>query len=257
MSDSGPAGEHGLHPVVPAFGLAASEYERGRPTYPPAVGSLLERELGLGAGTRVCDLAAGTGKFTRLLLDLGCDVVAVEPVEGMRAKLSQLLPAVETLDGTAEAIPLPPASVDAVTVAQAFHWFDAPAALAEIHRVLRPRGGMALVWNVRDESVPWVERLTEVIGWYKHPASRYQTVDWRVEVAASGRFGSVEKASLPWAQEMTRDVLRDRILSISYIAALPPADHDEVLGRVLELASGFDEPFDLPYVTDVYWCRRA
>jgi SAM-dependent methyltransferase len=251
------AGEPHLHPVVPAFGLAAAEYERGRPTYPPAVGELLARELGLGPGVRVCDLGAGTGKFTRLLLSLGCEVVAIEPVDGMRGQLAQLLPGVEVRAGTAEAMGLPAAAVDAVTVAQAFHWFDASTALAEIQRVLRPGGGLALVWNVRDEAVPWVARLTEVIDWYKRPASRYQTVDWRAEVAASGRFTAVETASLPWAQAMTRDVFEDRIRSISYIAALDPAERDPVVERALDLVAGCDEPFELPYRTDVYWCHRA
>jgi SAM-dependent methyltransferase len=245
-----------LHPAVPAFGLAAAEYERGRPIYPAAVGELLSRELGLGPGVRVCDLAAGTGKFTRLLLALGCDVVAVEPVDGMREQLSRLLPGVEALPGTAEATGLPDASVDAVTVGQAFHWFDAPVALAEIRRMLRPDGGLALVWNVRDETAVWVARLTEVIGWYKHPASRYQTVDWAAEVAAAGGYEPLRLASVRWAQEMTRDLLRDRIRSISYIAGLPADEQDRVVGRVLELVEDFDEPFDLPHRTDVYWCRR-
>jgi SAM-dependent methyltransferase len=257
MPDAGEGDRDGLHPVVPAFGLAAAEYERGRPTYPPGVGEVLSRELGLGPGVRVCDLGAGTGKFTRLLLALGCEVVAVEPVAGMRDQLSRLLPDVEALDGTGEATSLPSGSVDAVTVAQAFHWFDAPAALAEIQRVLRPGGGLALVWNVRDESAPWVARLTEVIGWYKHPASRYQSVDWKAEVAASGRFTPVEAVSLPWAQPMTLDMFRDRMRSISYIAALPPSEQEPVVERAVDLVAGFDEPFEMPYLSDVYWCHRA
>jgi SAM-dependent methyltransferase len=253
---AGAGGDRDLHPAVPAFGRAAAEYERGRPTYPPAVAELLAQELGLGQGTRVCDLAAGTGKFTRLLLETGCDVIAVEPVDGMRDQLAQLLPGVEAVDGRAEAMGLPSGAVDAVTVAQAFHWFDAPAALSEIHRVLRPDGGLALVWNVRDEATPWVARLTEIIGWYKHPASRYQSVDWAAEITESGRFGPVGRTSLPWAQEMTRDVLRDRMRSISYIAALDAAEQDRIIGRILDLVSGFDEKFELPYRTEVYWCRR-
>jgi ubiquinone/menaquinone biosynthesis C-methylase UbiE len=256
MTEDPTATDHELHPAVPAFGSAAVEYERGRPTYPPAVGELLGREFGLGPGRRVCDLAAGTGKFTRLLLALGCEVVAVEPVAGMREQLTRLLPDVEARAGTAEATGLQSSSVDVVTVAQAFHWFDAPAALGEIHRVLRPDGGLALVWNVRDESAPWVAKLTELISWYKHPASRYQTVDWAAEVAAAGGFEPLRKASVSWAQEMTRDILRDRIRSISYIAALPPDDQEVVVGRVLELVAGFDEPFALPHRTETYWCRR-
>ncbi len=251
-----PGGGRDLHPAVPAFGAAAADYERGRPTYPPAVGALLARQLGLGAGVRVCDLAAGTGKFTRLLLELGCDVVAVEPVDGMQRQLADVLPDVVTVDGTAEAMELPTASVDAVTVAQAFHWFDSAAALTEIHRVLRPGGGLALVWNVRDESVPWVAELTSIIGWYKHPASRYQTADWRAEVAASGRFDRLDKATLPWSQTMTRDLLDARIRSISYLAALDGEEQDRIVARVLDVVAGLEEPFELPHHTDVYWCHR-
>jgi ubiquinone/menaquinone biosynthesis C-methylase UbiE len=245
-----------LHPAVPAFGRAAVEYERARPTYPSAVGELLGRELGLGPGVRVCDLAAGTGKFTRLLLALGCEVVAVEPVDGMRRQLAEVLPEVEARDGRAEAIPLPPASVAAVTVAQAFHWFDVGAALAEIQRVLEPAGGLALVWNLREESIPWVAEIGEIIGWYKQPASRYQTTDWVAEIAESNRFEPVQKASLPWSQTMTRELLRDRIRSISYIAAMTPDEQEPIVERVVGVVAGFAEPFEMPLRTDVYWCRR-
>jgi SAM-dependent methyltransferase len=127
-----------------AFGPAAGDYEAARPSYPPEAVALLERELGVGPGARVCDLAAGTGKLTRLLASTGADVVAVEPVPGMRDQLLATTPGVEVLDGTAEAIPLPDGSVDVVTVAQAFHWFRFDEALAEIARVLRPGGTLLL-----------------------------------------------------------------------------------------------------------------
>ena len=130
------------------FTVGADAYERGRPSYPPEAITLLTAELELGPGRRVLDLGAGTGKMTALLAATGADVVAIEPVAAMRERLVARLPGVEALEGTAEAIPLPRGSVDAVVVAQSFHWFEAPVALAEIARVLRPHGGLALVWGV-------------------------------------------------------------------------------------------------------------
>jgi SAM-dependent methyltransferase len=246
----------GVHPVVPAFGSAAGDYERGRPEYPEEVGTVLARELPLGPGVRVCDLAAGTGKFTRMLVATGCDVIAIEPIEGMRDQLARVLPGVEVLDGTAESIPLDDGSMDAVTVAQAFHWFDTPAALAEIHRILRPHGGLALVWNIRDESVPWVAEMSRIIDWRNRTASRYQSVDWEAEVGASGLFGPLHLREMVWEQSLTRDQLESRIRSISYIAAMPAAEADGLVARVLALVDGFPEPFPLPYRTHVHWCHR-
>jgi ubiquinone/menaquinone biosynthesis C-methylase UbiE len=128
------------------FARSVEAYERGRPDYPPEAIAYLQRELELRAGRTVVDLAAGSGKLTRQLVALRCEVIAVEPVDEMRAAIGA---GIRTLEGTAEAIPLPDASADAVTVAQAFHWFDGPKALAEIARVLRPGGALALVWNRR------------------------------------------------------------------------------------------------------------
>ena len=138
------------------FQAGADAYERGRPSYPDEAIAFTVEMLGLDAAATVVDLGAGTGKLTRLLVPSGARVVAVEPVEGMRRKLVELAAgAVRVLDGTAEAIPLPNGSADAVVVGQAFHWFAGAPALREIHRVLCPDGRLALLWNVRDESEPW------------------------------------------------------------------------------------------------------
>src|SRR3954454_1555934 len=130
-----------------AFGPAAGDYERARPSYPAAAIDVLRRELGIGPGRMVCDLAAGTGKLTRLLVPSGATILAVEPVPGMRDELRVAVPDVEVVDGTAEAMPFPDASVDAVTVAQASHWSRFDEALAEIRRVVRPGGGLAILFN--------------------------------------------------------------------------------------------------------------
>ena len=138
-----------------SFGAEADLYERARPSYPPEAAGWMLGENPL----RVVDLGAGTGKFTRVVAALGHQVIAVEPDPGMRARLAERSPGVAVLAGSAEAIPLEDGSVDAVVAAQSFHWFDSAEARAEIARVLRPGGVFAPIWNVRDDSVPWVAEL--------------------------------------------------------------------------------------------------
>jgi len=137
----------------------AEAYERSRPGYAPTALAWLAERIGIGPGRRVLDLAAGTGKLTRQLLTLGADVVAVEPGDEMRGVLVRVVSEAETLAGSAEAIPLPDAAVDAVTVGQAFHWFRTEEALGEIHRVLRPGGALALLWNEWDHQDPLQRRV--------------------------------------------------------------------------------------------------
>ena len=239
-----------------AFGAAAGDYERSRPSYPQAALDVLRREVGIGRGVTVCDLAAGTGKLTRLLIGLGADVVAVEPVPGMREQLRASVPDVEVLDGTAEAIPLPDASVDVVTVAQAFHWFRFEEALAEIARVLRPGGRLAILFNQRDERTSWVARWNEVIEWHQRRIAQYQHTDWRALLETAG-FTAVDDAHVDWDQPMTRELIAARVRSVSYVAEEPPEVQQDYVDRVLALVDGFDEPFDLPYVTHLWWASTA
>lgn len=231
------------------FGAGAEAYQRGRPSYPAEAVSFVVSRCGIGPGVRVLDLAAGTGIFTALLVPTGASVVAVEPVESMRAKIEDA----EVLDGTAEAIPLPDASVDAVTVAQAFHWFRFDEALAEIARVLRPGGSLALLWNRRDESVPWVDRMSEAMAWRAHQISEYDRIDWPAVIGRSGRFGDVEHRSFAWQHLIDRSLLAERVRSVSYIAAMDVERREAIVDEVLALVDGFDELFPLPYNTLV-WC---
>ncbi|MGH9136081.1 MAG: methyltransferase domain-containing protein [Acidimicrobiales bacterium] len=247
-----------IDPAAEAFGDVATDYERARPSYPPAAIELLRRELGIGPGARVCDLAAGTGKLTRLLLGTGAAVVAVEPVAGMRHELRRAVPAVEVLDGNAEAIPLPDASVDAVTVAQAFHWFRFDEALAEIRRVLRPAGrrggGLAILFNERDERTPWVAEWNRAIRWHQRRIAYYQRTDWSGVLERAG-FADVGVEHIEWEQPMTRDLLALRVRSVSYVAEAPPDEQQAYVDRALALVSDFDEPFALPYITHLWWTR--
>ena len=232
--------------------VTASTYEQNRPSYPPdAIAWLVER-FGLGPGTTVVDLGAGTGKLTRLLLPTGARVVAVEPLDSMRGALRAAVPEVEALEGTAEAMPLPDGSADAVVVAQAFHWFRPAEALAELARVVRPAGGLSLIWNHWDRRDPWVAELLRIIDWHRHKPHDAKH-DWAAVVAESGRFTPLECVTFDNSQSLDRDRLVGRVLSISYLAAAPEAERAAVTAAVRELAADFEELFVLPYQTDVYW----
>jgi len=164
-----------------------------------------------------------------------------------------VLPEVEVVEGSAEEIPMDDASVDAVTVAQAFHWFDAPRALEEIARVLRPGGRLVLLWNERDETTPWVAEMSRLISWHERTVSRYQHVSWPAIVGASGRFTPLEERVIHWDQPVTRDLLGDRVRSISYIAAMPAPQREKLVAEVVHLARRLSEPFPMPYVCRVQW----
>jgi len=237
------------------FEAGAAAYEAARPGYPDAAVAVLRDEVGIGLGTMVVDLAAGTGKLTRRLVELGASVTAVEPVAGMRAQLANVLPEVAILDGTAEQIPLEDASADVVTVAQAFHWFDAPVALDEVARVLRPGGILVLLWNERDESTPWVAEMSRLIAWHERTVSRYQHVSWPDVVAASRRYSALEERVVWWDQPMTCDLLAERVRSISYIAAMPTPQREKLAAEVTYLARRMEEPFPMPYVCRVQWAN--
>jgi SAM-dependent methyltransferase len=230
-----------------SFGRAAGEYERARPEYPDAAVDWL---LPVGAHT-VLDLGAGTGKFTRSLVARGLDVIAVEPDDVMRDTLAAALPAVRVLGGTGELIPLPDASVDAVTVAQAWHWMDAPTAAAEIARVLRPGGTLGLVWNIRDETVAWVRRLSDVMG--SSDAERF--IQGAIVIPAP--FGPTEAFEVNWRNDIDVDSLVSLVASRSYIITAPDADRVAMLAGVRELAAtdpalaGRDR-FAMPYRTHAF-----
>jgi SAM-dependent methyltransferase len=156
----------------------------------------------------------------------------------------------------AEAIPLAHDSVDAVTVAQAFHWFDTDRSLAEMRRVLRPGGRLGLVWNRRDESVPWVARLKDLLEPYEGFTPREWRRRWmRPEWTETG-FTELEEGEFAYDQELDGEGLCGRVASISFIAALDEAERADLLVRVRELVAGFPEPFVLPYRTAVFWCSK-
>lgn len=207
----------------------------------------MQERLGLSAGTVVLDLAAGTGKLTRQLVQLGPQVLAVEPLPEMRAELTRAVSEVVAVDGTAEAIPLPDGSVDAVTVGQAFHWFDAQVAVREIRRVLRPHGGVGLLWNGLAEGE--VGRAAEaVLAQLVERDSSKET--WRPAFAASGLFLPLEQQSFEFRELLSREAFLDRFATVSVVAAL---DEDERRGALADLGARLpDDPLTVAYTTEVY-----
>jgi SAM-dependent methyltransferase len=223
-----------VHPIAAAgFGSAADAYERGRPEYPSAAIRWLARRVGLGPGVTVVDLAAGTGKLSRPLAATGARVIAIEPMEAMRSAIG---PGVEAVEGTAEAIPLPEGSSDLVTVGQAFHWFDGDAALAEIHRVLRAPGSLALLWNVRRMDDRIHTAIEDLIKPHCERLPRHRTVAWRDAFARTQLLGPLHEMHFP--HELTLDAagLAAQVASISGIAALPAAERSPILDRIRSVA---------------------
>ena len=240
------------------FARGAGAYERGRPSYPPEAVSWLAEQLGLTPGRRVLDLAAGTGKLTRLLVATGASLIAVEPVAEMRSALAELAPRVDVRAGTAEAIPLPDASVDAVAIAQAFHWFASEQALAEIARVLAPTGRLGLVWNRRDLTLPLQASISEIIEPHRGSTPSFMTGDWREAFQHTRLLIGTAEHQVPYEQLLTVDQLIDRVLSVSFIAALSPSARDEVEREVRALAQRHDDrPLRLGHVTELYSYERG
>ncbi|KRP57806.1 class I SAM-dependent methyltransferase [Pseudomonas trivialis] len=244
------------------FSTQAVTYAQGRPDYPRQLTGWLAATLRIDAQSTVIDLGAGTGKFTRLVSTLAPELIAVEPVAQMGAQLARLLPDVRLVNGTAESIPLAAASADAVVCAQAFHWFSTQAALAEIHRVLKPDGRLGLVWNVRDESVDWVAAITEIITPYEGDTPRFHTGHWR-EAFTGEYFSAPDMTCFPYRHVGSpQEVIIDRFLSVSFIAALPAPEKARVSAQLRTLidthpALKGHDTVAFPYQTEAYACRRV
>ncbi|MGH3122919.1 MAG: class I SAM-dependent methyltransferase [Streptosporangiaceae bacterium] len=229
-----------------SFGAAAAAYERGRPPYPAEAVDWLLPE----GASRVLDLGAGTGKLTRQLRDHGLDVIAVEPSEGMREQLARAVPGVPVHAGSAERIPLPGHSVDAVLVAQAWHWVDRSRAVPEVARVLAPGGRLGLVWNIRDEREDWVAELGRIL----HDPGDHHHQDRGI---IGPPFGPAERCDVEWTHRLSRDELIDLAASRSYVITMPDRERAAALAGVAHLAdtrlgvAGAGE-LVLPYVTECY-----
>ena len=251
-----------VHRTATAFSDAAAVYEQARPGYPPEALAWLDRQLGLGPGRRVLDLAAGTGKLTRELLARGATVVAVEPVEGMRRTLATTVPGALVVAGVAQAIPLGTATVDAVTVAQALHWFATPQAVDEMHRVLRPGSRLAVVWNRRDLADPLQAELHRLMAPLQGDTPSGTSGEWRRVLekgadgaTASARFVAEARFETPWRQPTDVEGVARRVASVSFVAALPDAERAPFLERVRAEARRYPPPLALPYTAEIFTYR--
>jgi ubiquinone/menaquinone biosynthesis C-methylase UbiE len=250
MSDEQPAdtpagGDEQRTDWAHSFGSVAEAYERGRPTYPVEAVRWM-----LGDQPRtVLELGAGTGKLTRVLTGLGHDVHATDPDPAMLGILERAVPGVRTAEASAEDVPLDDASVDVVIAAQAFHWFDLDRALPEVARVLHPGGRLCLVWNTRNEKIPWVRRLGTLIG------TQEQLRDPAQALIFSELFGFVEDREFTHWQTIDRQSIQDLVLSRSNVAVLDEQERAAKLAQVLAFYDEFGRGMDgmqLPYVTRCY-----
>jgi ubiquinone/menaquinone biosynthesis C-methylase UbiE len=234
-----------LHPLAAQFAAVADSYDRGRPAYAPAVVGALAAELGLAPDAPVLDLAAGTGKLTRALLAAGLDVTSVEPLEPLRELLSSNVGARRVLDGLAEAIPLPDACVDAVTVADAFHWFDQAAALREIARVLRAGGGLAVIASVPDwGGASWAHEVGTLAQSLRPEHPLFDGGPWQDVVRAVGGWTAPRMIRVTTTQPYPERIA-DFFVSASWIAALPEDQRAEIMSKVDTLVAEGDTPAEL------------
>jgi ubiquinone/menaquinone biosynthesis C-methylase UbiE len=230
-----------------SFGAVAEAYDRGRPAYPVEAVAWLTG----GEAKVVLELGAGTGKLTRQLVDAGHAVFATDPDEAMLEVLRERVPEVSAKTATAEDIPANDRSVDVVVVAQAFHWFDHEVALAEIARVLKPGGHVALVWNSRDERIPWVRKMGDLLGRQDLDTSSAE------HLVHSDLFGFVEEATFKHWQEVNRETVIDLARSRSSFAMMDDAEQHEHLDHVRAFYADYGRGMDgmqIPYVTR---CFRA
>jgi SAM-dependent methyltransferase len=253
-----------VHNVAAAGFNDPVDYEAARPSYPPEAVEWFVEHLRIGPGRRVADVAAGTGKLTRLLAPAGADLLAVEPVEGMRATFRRLLPGIPLVAATSEAMPFGPATLDAVTVAQAWHWFDHERATAEMARVLPPGGCLGLVWNARDRAEPWVDEVWTIMDRVEKRAPWRDHENWRDSALAGGGmpgFGELHEGEFRHVQQTTPEGMVQRVASVSHVAVLPDGERQAVLDEVREVMATHPAvrgrtTVEIPYRVDCFWAER-
>jgi SAM-dependent methyltransferase len=236
-----------VHPLAAQFASVAGAYERGRPEYPIGAIGAIAAELGLRPGAPVLDLAAGTGKLSRALLAAGLEVIGVEPLASLRAVLVEKIGAERVRDGVAEEIPLDDESVDAVTVADAFHWFDHARAVPEIRRVLRPGGGLAVISMVPDWSgASWAHELGTLIVSSRPEHPNFDGPAWRDALAQAGGWAAPRELKVTISQPARTERIVDYLGSISWIAGMPTAAREAMLDRIRVLIETGETPAEMP-----------
>jgi len=244
------------------FGKEAETYERVRPSYPGDAVAWLAGNLEIGPGRTVLDVAAGTGKFTRLLVPFGATLFAAEPVDGMRQSFVTAVPRVPIVAAVAESLPVASGSIDAITVAQAFHWFEADRAFAELRRALRRGGRVGVIWNARDRSSDWVNEVWSIMDRVEKRAPWRDHENWRDSaIGARVGFGPIHRATFRQEQPITPQGVVERIASVSHVAVLESAARERVLDEVRGVLANHPDTrgqgdLTIPYRVDAFWCER-
>jgi len=262
-----------VHSVATNFNKQVDAYEAARPTYPRHLVELVLNKNGIKEGSVVLDLAAGNGKLTRILAEFKLNLVAVEPVEGMRNGFTKVLPNIPIQPGTASSIPFPDAHFDTVFVGQAFHWFAKLESLREIRRVLKPGGALILIWNNdKFQPGPWFQSLIQMYLKYEGDAPQYHKGKWREpfeDPLASKLFTPLQDAHDHWTMKSDLDLIWLRILSRSYISALDKEIQDSLKKDTVtflrenvpefnpNLGGKDSNQVEIPMVTDVFWCKAV
>lgn len=223
-------------------------YDRGRPTYHPELAERVVERYGKGT---IVELGAGTGLFTRQLIDLDASVIAIEPLVSMRTALAEAVPDADVRLGAAEEIPLDDDSADTIVASQSFHWFRYRDALDEIHRVIRPGGHLVTVWNVRDESVEWVAACTKVLDAFAGETPRHRDMGWRRAINSDVRFGSIDEWRIDNPQPTSPEGVVDRVLSTSFVGALTEDVQEEVAADIRAIVEPLGPEFDYPYTSQL------
>jgi SAM-dependent methyltransferase len=243
---------------------AAAHYDAYRPSYPPEAIAFIREAGRLDERSTLVDLGAGTGLMTRLLLPVG-RLIAIEPVPEMRNTLLARVAGAEAMDGTAEDIPLPSATADAVVVAQAFHWFANSQALSEIARVLKPDGALIPIWNVKDPRDPVMEELDAILAPYRLSSPGFASTPWR-EVFETGvsPLRLVSHETFSYQETLALRQLKGRVLSTSYITLLEERlqaavllELERLVGSAGDVKAADDAPITMRYQTEVFVARHA
>lgn len=246
-----------VHQSAMGFDAAAEDYQRGRPEFPAGAMALLAAQLRVAQNCIAVDVGAGTGKLTRALLKTGTKVIALEPVEGMRKKFAALLPGTWAVGGVAEHIPFKSGIADSAVAGNAFHWFANPVALAEIKRVLKPRGRLGLIWTWVDESVGWVAEFSRMVEQYQGDTPRHTDGTWKYVLDHFDGFGMVTHQCFRFVQTGDFKLISDHVVSVSFIAKMGARDRQHVISQARNLiethpSTAGQAHVELPYRTDLY-----
>ena len=252
-----------LHPAAAVgFATAAKLYQDVRPSYPPTIQTWLQQQLKLNSNSHILDLGSGTGKFIPHLQTISSHIIAADPVAAMLEQLQQQFPDIHTIQTLSESLPFQPEQFDAVTCAQSFHWFANTSALQEIHRVLKPNAALGLIWNQRDENVPWVKALADVMQTLEGDTPRFHSGHWKKVFEDQTLFAMVDQQVLQHQHIGTvQQVVSKRLLSTSFIAALAKDQQQQLKQQFEQIVfehTGLtaDQEICFPYQTFAYYFQK-